>query len=122
MRLPVSNRGLTSLIVLLVTSGCMGWRPATIAPRQLIEEEQPKEVRVSRSGESRLFLRPWIENDSIHGCEQDPNYECALAEPIALEDVATMEVKYFRSRASVGMLMLSSVPFWQLASLWGNIR
>jgi len=122
MRLPVSNRGLTSLIVLLVTSGCMGWRPATIGPRQLIEEEQPEEVRVSRSGESRLFLRPWIENDSIHGCEQDPDYDCALAEPIALEDVATMEVKYFRSRASVGMLMLSSVPFWQLASLWGNIR
>ena len=122
MRLSANNRGWTSLIVLLVTSGCMGWRPATIAPRQLIEEEQPEEVRVSRSGESRLFLRPWIENDSIHGCERDPDYECALAESIALEDVATVEVKYFRSRASVGMLMLSSVPFWQLASLWGNIR
>ena len=122
MRLPVSNRSWTSLLVLLVTSGCMGWRPATVAPRQLIEEEQPEEVRVPRSGESQLSLRPWIENDSIHGCERDPDYECALTEPIALEDVETLEVRYFRSRATVGMVMLSSVPFWQLVLLWGNIR
>ena len=122
MRLPVSNRSWGYLVAMLVMSGCMGWQSAAVPPRPLIEEEQPEEVRVNHTNESRLFLRPWIENDSIHGCERDPDYECALAESIALEDVARVEVRYFRRRATVGMLMLSAVPFWQLASLWGNIR
>ena len=54
------------LMLVLYLGACTSWRPSTVSPRQLIEEEQPGAVRVTTTDGTRVLLRePSIEADSI---------------------------------------------------------
>lgn len=60
-------------LVLLVVhlGGCYSWRPTTVAPPQVIEVEDPAQVRVTSVGCGRLVLSdPEIRGDSLAGLSE----------------------------------------------------
>jgi hypothetical protein len=60
-RLPVA-----SLLLVLLLAGCKSWRPSTVSPRQLIEEQQPERILLVQAGGRQLDVGdPRVEGDSI---------------------------------------------------------
>ena len=59
-------RPVTLLMVVLFLSACMTWQPVTVSPQQFLEEEQPRQVRVTRTDSTQVIIwSPIAENDSI---------------------------------------------------------
>jgi hypothetical protein len=53
-------------MMVLYLTGCATWRPVTLSPRQLIEEQRPGVIRVIQADGTRLDLRnPSIHSDSV---------------------------------------------------------
>jgi hypothetical protein len=61
------KRRLSALLLLsLYLTGCTTWRPVTVSPRQLIEDEQPGLIRIVQADGTQLELRnPRLERDSV---------------------------------------------------------
>ena len=77
-------RPLALLMLAVFLAGCTAWRPTTIAPPQVVEEEEPSRVRVTRwSGERVTMSNPQVRADSIIGDEAG----------VALANVREMEVR-----------------------------
>jgi len=100
---------LSAFFLLLLLSGCMTWHSSTVPLPQLIEEEQPWQVRVTgRDSTTQVIKSPIILGDSVgtarEGCRTAITAErdnCALVETTAvmdLRDVVRVEV----GRGSVG--------------------
>ena len=54
------------LILVLSLAGCYSWRPITVCPRQMIEDEQPGLIRIVHADGTRLVLRnPSVDTDSV---------------------------------------------------------
>ena len=57
---------LALFLLVLHLTGCYSWQPATVSPRQFIEEEQPGQIRIVQADGERMELRnPRIESDSL---------------------------------------------------------
>jgi hypothetical protein len=107
-------------------AGCTTWRPTTVSPKQVIEEEQPSSVRVTQTDGTLLVLsNPSIVNDSIvtvveeRVCQTSVaggRFNCVEAQArmlIALDEVASLELR----RVSPGLtLFVVAVPLAVL--LW----
>lgn len=92
----------SSLILLLLTvSACATWTPSEVSPRELIEQEEPRLIRVrTADGESRLAHHPRIEADAVvvdGECRRSPNprggYVCPTETVAALDDVRNVDVR-----------------------------
>jgi hypothetical protein len=88
------------MLVVLNVSGCGTWRTAGAGPRQVIEEEAPSVVRVTRLDGTQVIVRsPAIQGDSIRGREE------SMA--VALTDV--QDVELHRTSVPRTLLLLSAV-------------
>ena len=73
-------------IVLLVLhlSACTTWRPSPIEPRQLIEEERPSAVRITKTdGTEQVVREPRIQGDSIAMTSEDCRTSVAAGASVA---------------------------------------
>lgn len=114
-------RSLAMLMLVVFLAGCTTWRPTTVSPRVLIEEEQPSSIRVTRTdGTSQVLNSPIIVNDSIavveeQGCEVSDagggRFNCVETEPrvlMPLDEVRAVEVRR-SSSAGRGFLIGAGV-------------
>ena len=77
-------RPVALFLLVVFLAGCYTWRPTTVSPPELIEEEAPEQVRVTQwNGEQVTISNPKVQADSIVGAEAG----------IALEDVRGIEVR-----------------------------
>ena len=81
-------------------SACSSWQLTTVAPPQLIAEEEPSQVRITRTdGEQVTIRNPEVRADSIVGEDRS----------VAVSDVQQLEVRRFRAGATVGLVLLIGV-------------
>ena len=94
-------RPVALLLLVLILGACTTWRPSTIGPRQLIEEERPRVVRVTGPDSvQRVVRNPRIEDGAIvmdAECRrsQSPRggYICPTETILTLEDVTGIDVR-----------------------------
>jgi hypothetical protein len=105
---------LLGALLLVLTAACTRWEPSTIRPRQLLAEEHPGVVRVTRAdGESMVLRSPRIEGDYISSCAREASDRCAAA----LDDVLQVEVQRYRPVATV---VLGLTVVWLVISSAGS--
>lgn len=64
-------RPVALLMLMVFLAGCTTWRPTTLSPAQVIQEEGPSSIRVTRSDGTHVTVtRPVVHNDSIAVLEQ----------------------------------------------------
>ncbi len=103
MRTPLTRR-FTAVLLLVLLTACHSWQLTTVSPQQLIEEEQPDRIRVTRPDYTTLVVTdPTVVNDSIatvlEECQTSVwggRVVCRVVEVIpviAVDDVASLEVQ-----------------------------
>jgi len=107
-RTPLSRRIIAALLLMQLTA-CYSWRSTTISPWQVIAEEKPSDVRVTRTDGSQLTLvDPFIRNGSIvsnHG---------RIGASVLFSDVSTFEVKRLNA---IGLSLLLTLTFGVVSKL-----
>ncbi len=114
------HRDVALLALALSLGGCVTWRPATVAPRELIEAEQPERIRVTRPDNSTLIVSdPTVVNDSVatvlEDCETSVaggRFDCRVVDVIpiiALEDVRSLEVQRVAAGRTLGLVLMVPV-------------
>lgn len=101
-----SQRYRLPALVLLVLhlQACASWAPATTPPRELIAQEEPSSIRITRTDGTREVMRdPQVEGDSIVAMGSEECRSSAAAggrvfcetttSVAALSDVRAMEVR-----------------------------
>jgi len=108
------------LLLSLHFYGCTTWRPTTVSPRQVIEEEQPQRVRVTGpDGTPVVIEHPVVRNDSIATVTEADcrtsvagggRFNCReVAQSVMpLSEVDRIEVRGFSGWRTVGMIVLVS--------------
>jgi hypothetical protein len=98
------RRPLAAILLSLQVASCTSWRVASVSPAQLIAEEQPAKIRVTRSDGTRLVLhQPSVQGDSLVG-----SHAAGIAGPdraVALVDVTAVA----RRRGDTGRTVLLGV-------------
>jgi glycerol-3-phosphate O-acyltransferase len=96
------KRGLALLMLVLHLTGCTTWRPVTVSPSQLVEEEQPERLRIVRADGTQMVIgAPRVESDSltalVWGRGDDGRGRAQYRDTvrIALSDVSTVAVSRF---------------------------
>lgn len=94
-------RWIALLCLVVYLPACARWKPTTIAPRTLVEEDHPSKVRVVRTDGTTVEVRgPVIRSDSIvtsEPCDRvvtpDGTIQCAVQPPaVALSEAESVEV------------------------------
>ena len=63
-----TRRILSCLFLPAYLSSCTSWQVQGISPRQVVEEEQPSQIRVTTTSDSEILLdRPRVSGDSLIG-------------------------------------------------------
>jgi hypothetical protein len=100
-------RPLALFLLVLHLTGCYSWQPATVSPRQFIEEEQPGQIRIVQADGERMELRnPRIESDSLTARIFSRLRTGTVR--IALADITAVESR----RLQVGKTVLAMVPLY----------
>jgi SAM-dependent methyltransferase len=100
-----SRRKAVSVALLLGLSnlsGCTSWQEKEVAPAQLVADQHPSTVRVTRADQSRVVLQqPTIGGDTLVGmvAAGRPRGETR----IALADVKRIEVRHFSAGRTIGL-------------------
>jgi hypothetical protein len=82
------RRALLTAMIVPMLAGCHSWRPTTAPPRDVIELEAPRTVRITREdGSVTTVLGPRLVADSIIGTTASGTTRIATA------DVWTLEVE-----------------------------
>jgi len=98
-------RPIAVLLLALHLGACVTWRPTTVAPRQVIEEEQPSRVRVTTLDGERLALRtPVLRGDSLTSGARG-----AAATTVAISDIRGIEVQQISAGRTFGLIVLLAV-------------
>ena len=116
MRTPLTRRFTVVLLLVLLTA-CHSWQPTTVSPQQLIEEEQPDRIRVTRPDSTTLVVTdPTVVNDSIatvlEECQTSVyggRSNCRVVEVIpliAVDDVASLEVRRVATGRTIRLVVL----------------
>ena len=94
------------LMLVLHLTGCYSWQPATVGPRQFIEEEEPGLIRIVQADGERLELRnPHIEADSLTA-RISTRLQTGTVR-IALTDIAAVESRHFSTMKTLGVAVLT---------------
>lgn len=91
----------TMVLVLAVgwLSACHSWHTQPVSPQQVLAQN-PSEVRVMRTGSSKLLLRaPSITNDTLRGVGKDSQEVV-----ISLKQVDSLQVKRPNTAKTVGLV------------------
>ena len=104
-RTPLTRRVIAALLLVQLT-GCYSWHSTTISPSQVIAEEEPSNVRVTRTDGSQLTLAdPFIRNRSI------VSRLGQIGASVLLSDVSSLEVERFSVGKTVGLILGITVGF-----------
>ena len=116
-----AERALVIVLMASYLTGCMTWRPETLAPAEIINGHQPHYVRVERTDGSREVLyQPEIRADSLWGRVRPESKGADRA--LALSDIKHLATPHVSpARTSVLLLSLGAVvaAFVALASMQG---
>jgi len=122
-------RAVALLMLVLHLGACMTWQPSPISPRQWIEEEQPKLVRVTTTDGSQVVLSdPRIDDDSLglsvsgqlRPCHDSANLACPRSVP--LDSISTVEGPYQHvagSLAAIAVVVLVALVITAISSFEG---
>lgn len=100
------RRPFAGLLLAIHLAGCTYWQPATVAPRELIEIDQPSLIRITpASGESLVIQSPSIRGDSIAGVRP----RSRETRGILLSDVRSIEVSHVSAGRTLGLVVLTGV-------------
>ena len=68
----IVSRGLAVILMSGQVSGCTGWRVEALSPADVVERQQPSEVRVQHAdGRREVLYEPEVRGDSLLG-RRDP--------------------------------------------------
>jgi hypothetical protein len=99
----IRDRSLMMLLLLTGLGGCMGWRTSTVEPANLIAQDHPGAVRVTRRDGSRVIMfKPVVEGDSLRG--RQGRHTMALP----LSDVADVSVQKTKVGATAFLVVLTA--------------
>jgi hypothetical protein len=82
MRSITVRRVLSSILLPVYLSSCTSWQVQSVSPEQVVEEEQPSQVRVTTTDESEVVLKaPSVSGDNLLGLGDGPMPQrpCSLA-------------------------------------------
>lgn len=97
---------LTAISPLL--SACATWRLAPIPPAQLIQEQDPNQVRVRRAGGETMTLQsPELVQDSVVGTSRGSRASLPLSDVEAIE---VRRISVFRTTALILGIVVVAVP------------
>lgn len=96
-------RPVALFLLVVFLAGCYTWRPTTVSPPELIEQEAPSQLRVTRrSGEQVKISDPQFRADSIIGDE--------IA--VAVDDIREIRVRRFSTgRTLLLVFVAGSIAF-----------
>ena len=87
---PRSRRAMAAFLLVLL-GGCQTWQPTSAAPSNVISEEAPSHVRVTRTDGQVVTLKsPIFRNDSLVAAPDDP---FSAPTGVARSDIRSMEVR-----------------------------
>ena len=103
-------RPVALILLVLHLTGCYSWQPATVGPRQFIEEEEPGHIRIVQADGERMELRnPRVEADSLTA-RVSSNLRTGTVR-IALTDISVVEARRLKSAATLALgAVVISVP------------
>jgi hypothetical protein len=113
-------RPIALLLLGLHLGACSRWEPTTVSPREVIEEQEPSAVRLTRTDGTRVEMKePVIRSDSMQSEEcqriQRPwRVECEAAGPIALGDIQSLDVRHTDAVASVAAIAVGALAFYAM--------
>ena len=97
----------------LFAGGCVSWTPAPGSPRDVIEAERPRGVRVTDAEGARTTVwEPELDGDTLRG--SDPRIR------IALEDAMALEVADTSAARGVGVVGLVALGAFALTMIVVN--
>jgi hypothetical protein len=86
----------------LQLTGCSTWLPSTAGPRQLIQDERPAAVRVTKTDGEQVELRaPELRGDSVRGGGRWPTRA-----GVAVSDIGTIEFRRSSPGRTAALLIL----------------
>ena len=95
-------RPVALLMLVLHLAGCYSWQPATIGPRQFIEEEEPGQIRILQTDGTRMELRdPRVEADSLTARISSRLRTGTVR--IALTDIGAVEARRLKLGATLAL-------------------
>ena len=98
-------RPMAVLLLALQLQACHYWEPTFVRPPRVIAEEEPSQVRITRTdGEQVTLQSPWVRADSIVG--QDRSEAVWADRSVAVSDIRGMEIRRFSPGKTVGLLFL----------------
>lgn len=104
MRRPC-RRALALLLLVLHVGACTYWQPTSLSPRQVVEQERPRRVRVTTvDGEQQHVRRPRVRSDSL--ASGDPR---RAGEPIPLSEIRSLEIQRFSGKKTLGLVLVVGV-------------
>jgi hypothetical protein len=118
-------RPVAAVLLCLHLVGCYSWKPVSVSPRDFIERETPKELRVwDASDELTVLRRPRIIGDSIAAfvTQSLANWsrtETVLRGRIAVSDVARAQYKSMKLMATFGTVSGVAVLLTLAAAVFG---
>jgi len=85
------------LLLALQLQACHYWEPTFVRPPRVIAEEEPSQVRITRTdGEQVTLQSPWVRADSIVGQDRSE----------AISDIRQLGTRRFSPGKTVGLLFL----------------
>ena len=104
-------RPVALVLMVLHLSACLSWQPTTVSPPQLIEGEEPSQVRITRTDGERVTIHsPQVRADSIVGD----------GGTVAVSSIQRVEVRRFSGVRTVILglgVVLAPVVFYGLVVL-----
>ncbi len=98
-------RPVALLLAALHLSACTYWQPSTVAPRQLIEDSHPSEIRVTREDGGQIVVRsPELRGDSVVTGGRG-----TTALGLLVSDIRGVEVRRISPGRTVGLVVLIGV-------------
>jgi hypothetical protein len=96
-----------SVAVLLITGqliGCTGWHVESLSPAEVVERQQPNEIRVQHGdGRREVLYQPEVRGDSLLG-RQDPS-AAHHDRGLALTDVKVVATRHVSAGRTAGLLL-----------------
>ena len=103
-------RPIAVLLLCLHLAGCTTWRPVQVPPREFIEAEPPKRVRVHLPDREALSLyAPSVLGDSIAGLTN--RHVAASRTLVAIDDVSQLESRGFSAGKTLLGVSIAAAVF-----------
>ncbi len=96
-------------LLVLHLSACTSWQPTFLSPPQVIEEEEPDRVRITRSDGDRVIIRnPEVRADSIAGSMNEAGSRTEMSVPIS--DIQWFEVRQPSRQHTIALVVILGFP------------